>query len=65
MRHLGVLETCGLMRSEKIGRVRTCYIEPAPLLEVQGWMEWQRVVFEKQIDTRDQLLMPLDYVPKS
>ncbi|MFT4742183.1 MAG: DNA-binding transcriptional ArsR family regulator [Yoonia sp.] len=65
MRHLSVLESCGLMRSEKVGRVRTCFIEPAPLLEVQGWMEWQRIVFEKQLDTRDQLMMPLDYVPKS
>lgn len=64
MRHLGVLEKCGLVRSEKTGRVRTCFIEPAPLLEVQGWMEWQRTVFDKQLDTRDQLLMPLDYVPK-
>jgi DNA-binding transcriptional ArsR family regulator len=53
LRHLSVLESCGLMRSEKTGRVRTCFIESAPLLEVQGWMEWQRVVIEKQQDTRD------------
>ena len=60
MKHLSVLEKCGLVRSEKTGRVRTCFVEPAPLLEVQGWMEWQRIVFEKQLDERDQIAMPLD-----
>jgi len=29
MRHLKVLEDCGLVRSAKKGRVRTCTIEPA------------------------------------
>lgn len=29
MQHLRVLESCGLVRSEKQGRVRTCQIEPA------------------------------------
>lgn len=60
MKHLSVLEKCGLVRSDKTGRVRTCFVEPAPLLEVQGWMEWQRIVFEKQLDERDQIAMPLD-----
>src|SRR5271170_7967364 len=31
MQHLGVLEAAGLVRSEKVGRVRTCAIEPAAL----------------------------------
>ena len=60
MRHLGVLESCGLVRSEKTGRVRTCHIDTAPMLEVQGWMEWQRVMWERRLDQIDQLLMPLE-----
>ena len=31
MQHLNVLEAAGLVRSQKIGRVRTCAIEPAAL----------------------------------
>ncbi|UWQ99122.1 metalloregulator ArsR/SmtB family transcription factor [Rhodobacteraceae bacterium S2214] len=50
MRHLGVLERAGLVRSIKKGRVRTCHLEPAPLLEAQGWLAWQRTVWEGQID---------------
>jgi len=46
MRHLRVLETSGLLRSVKKGRVRTCHIEPAPLMELQGWLEWQRRVLD-------------------
>ncbi len=46
MRHLGVLEKAGIIRSIKRGRVRTCYLEPSPLLEVQGWLAWQREIWE-------------------
>ena len=60
MRHLGVLEACGLVRSEKKGRVRTCYIDPSPMLEVQGWMEWQRVIWERRLDQLDQMALTLD-----
>jgi len=60
MRHLSVLEKCGLVRSEKSGRVRTCFIKADPLLQVQGGMEWQRIVVEKQLDARDQIAMSLD-----
>ena len=44
----------------KVGRVRTCFIEADPLLQVQGWMEWQRIVVEKQIESRDQIPFALD-----
>lgn len=50
MRHLRVLEDCGLVRSAKKGRVRTCHIEAAPLMELQGWLEWQRRVWEGRLD---------------
>lgn len=50
MRHLKVLESAGLVRSAKKGRVRTCQIEPAPLMEIQGWLEWQRRVWDNRLD---------------
>ncbi len=50
MRHLKVLESAGLVRSAKKGRVRTCHIEPAPLMEIQGWLEWQRRVWDNRLD---------------
>jgi len=50
MRHLKVLETSGLVRSVKKGRVRTCHIEAAPMMELQGWLEWQRRVWEGRMD---------------
>jgi DNA-binding transcriptional ArsR family regulator len=48
MRHLKVLEDTGIVRSVKKGRVRTCHIEPAPLIEVQGWLAWQRTIWENR-----------------
>ena len=46
MRHLKVLESCGLVRSIKRGRIRTCQLSMAPLLEVQGWLAWQTTLRE-------------------
>jgi len=60
MRHLKVLEDCGLIRSVKKGRVRTCQIEAAPLMEVQGWLEWQRRVWEGRLDRLSALAEELD-----
>ena len=50
MRHLRVLEDTGIVRSIKKGRVRTCHIEAGPLIEVQGWLAWQREIWETRLD---------------
>ncbi len=50
MRHLKVLEDTGIVRSVKKGRVRTCFIEVGPLIEVQGWLAWQREIWENRKD---------------
>jgi len=60
MRHLKVLEAAGLVRSVKKGRVRTCHIEAAPLMEVQGWLAWQRQVWEQRLDRLDAMTRALD-----
>jgi DNA-binding transcriptional ArsR family regulator len=50
MQHLRVLESCGLVRSEKIGRVRTCSIEPPALRLVEDWISRQRTDWEHRLD---------------
>ena len=55
MRHLKVLEDSGLVRSAKKGRVRTCHVDATLLMELQGWLEWQRRVWEGRMDKLDAL----------
>lgn len=50
MQHLQVLEGCGLVRSEKAGRVRTCRIEPATLRLAEAWLGRQRTAWENRLD---------------
>jgi DNA-binding transcriptional ArsR family regulator len=50
MQHLQVLEGCGLVRSEKAGRVRTCHIEPAVLRAAEEWLAGRRTAWEKRLD---------------
>lgn len=50
LRHLKVLEDCGLVRSVKRGRIRTCQIGMGPILEVQGWLAWQTTLRERRED---------------
>ena len=46
MKHLAVLENCGLITSRKVGRVRTCRIEPRSLAAAEAWIAEQRVIWE-------------------
>ena len=50
MRHLRVLESSGLVRSEKAGRVRTCRIEPAALRTAEDWIADRRAGLAAELD---------------
>jgi DNA-binding transcriptional ArsR family regulator len=50
LQHLQVLESSGLVRSEKVGRVRTCQIEPAALRLVEQWIADRRSRWERRFD---------------
>jgi DNA-binding transcriptional ArsR family regulator len=50
LQHLKVLEESRLIRSEKVGRVRTCQIEPAALGRAESWIAQQRAVWEGRLD---------------
>jgi DNA-binding transcriptional ArsR family regulator len=59
MQHLGVLSDCGLVRSNKTGRVRTFELEPQPLQELEGWLLTQRNLWEQRLDQLDDYLLGL------
>lgn len=50
VQHLQVLETSGLIRSEKIGRVRTCRIEAKALRTAEHWIAARRSMWERRLD---------------
>lgn len=50
IQHLQVLEATGIVRSEKVGRVRTCRIEPAALRPVELWIVERRANWERRLD---------------
>jgi DNA-binding transcriptional ArsR family regulator len=50
LQHLQLLEASGLLRSEKVGRVRTCRIEPKALRPVERWVSARRSSWERHFD---------------
>ena len=56
MQHLSVLEAAGLVHSEKVGRVRTCTIEPRALSQAEQWINARRIEWEHRLDRLDEYL---------
>jgi DNA-binding transcriptional ArsR family regulator len=56
VQHLQVLEESGLVRTEKIGRVRTCRVNPKGLDAVEQWVIDRRSVWEKRFGRLGDLL---------
>ena len=50
VQHLQTLEASGLVRSEKVGRVRTCRMEPAALSLAEQWIGQRRADWERRLD---------------
>ncbi|WP_028065766.1 ArsR/SmtB family transcription factor [Solirubrobacter soli] len=50
MQHLDVLQRSGLVRSEKVGRVRTCRLEAAPMRSLEHWIAEHRATWERHFD---------------
>ncbi len=50
MLHLKVLEDSGLVTSEKVGRVRTCRIDPKMLSQAEQWVAQRRQMWERNLD---------------
>lgn len=50
LKHVRVLEQSRLVSSEKIGRVRTCKLEPHALQATEAWLHQHISAWEKRLD---------------
>jgi DNA-binding transcriptional ArsR family regulator len=50
VQHLQVLEESGVIRTEKVGRVRTCRIEPRGLMLAERWIVERRTLWQRRLD---------------
>lgn len=60
VQHLQVLEKSGLVRTEKVGRVRTCRIEAKGLSVAESWIADRRSLWEGRFDRLGKLLAEPD-----
>src|SRR3954471_12433898 len=58
-KHVGVLEQAGLVRTEKVGRVRTCKLGPRRLQEETAWIERYRQLWDLRFDELDKVVEEL------
>ncbi|MEJ0011591.1 MAG: metalloregulator ArsR/SmtB family transcription factor [Bauldia sp.] len=60
VQHLAVLEESGLVKSEKVGRVRTCRLEPKGLQMAERWISERRQLWERRLDRLGEFLAAED-----
>jgi DNA-binding transcriptional ArsR family regulator len=60
LQHLGVLEAAGLVRSHKVGRVRTCAIQPRVLSQAEQWINARRIEWQHRLDRLGAYLQTLE-----
>jgi DNA-binding transcriptional ArsR family regulator len=56
VQHLAILESSGLVTSAKVGRTRTCRIEPVGLQLAADWFAGQRALWERRLDRLGEVL---------
>jgi DNA-binding transcriptional ArsR family regulator len=64
VQHLAILEASGLVSSRKVGRVRTCSIQPEALSLAEQWIAQRRAEWERRFDRLDTYLAGLPPEPK-
>ncbi len=50
VQHVQVLEACGVVTTEKVGRTRMCRIEPAAMTVAEQWIAERRRGWEARLD---------------
>lgn len=60
VQHLQVLEESGLVHTEKLGRVRTCRLEPGGFSALEQWIRDRRSMWEHRLDRLGDLLAEPD-----
>ena len=63
MQHLDVLERSGLVRTQKVGRVRTCTLDVRGLRRAERWIERRRTEWEQRLDRLGAVLDALPDTP--
>ncbi|MBS4009342.1 MAG: helix-turn-helix transcriptional regulator [Roseovarius sp.] len=57
MKHIRCLEDCGMIRTAKSGRTRTCRIDGPGLASAERWLADQRAMWEAQADRLEAFVM--------
>jgi DNA-binding transcriptional ArsR family regulator len=65
VQHLAVLENSGLVKTQKVGRVRTCQVEPKALRGVERWVNERKLLWERRLDRLGDYLKANPDMPKS
>jgi len=60
IQHLQVLEESGLVRTQKVGRVRTCSLAPHGLSVLERWIAERRSLWDHRLDQLGDLLAEPD-----
>ena len=50
VQHVQVLEASGLVRTQKLGRTRTCTLNPVTLRSAEHWISERRTLVERRLD---------------
>jgi len=61
MQHIRVLEGCGLVQTEKVGRVRTCRINDEGLSLAQQWLNDRRAAWDRRLDRLGEVLSQIGH----
>ncbi len=56
VQHVQVLESSGLVQTQKLGRTRMCSLNQAPLWSAERWISARRAFVEKRLDRLGQYL---------
>lgn len=64
-KHVSILESAGLVATEKIGRVRTCTLGPERLQQETAWIETYRQSWAVRFDALDTVIETLKQKEKA
>jgi DNA-binding transcriptional ArsR family regulator len=59
LQHVRVLETSGLIATEKVGRVRTCSLRAEVMARTEQWLAMQRAAWERRLDRMESYVIEL------
>ena len=65
MKHIRILESSGLVASEKTGRVRMCSLQTEALATIEVWLAAQREIWEQRLDRLEMYVEKLKKQEKS